>query len=210
LKLAGIVTLGLIGLLAGASYFNHGSSSYLHETKLATEPIAPNGIPPPGLQGVADSPVSTNRMSLDLLGNLDAARSAMVRGELSAARARLAMLPSGQDQRIDVRQITNELIQRELARDAALGLARACDKAGDMPCVLRAAGDALASDVSDSEAREMLLRAVARTGLTPGVGVNANRPVDPPKVTHRRSSHSLHLRRQPQSLANNTDVYAKH
>jgi hypothetical protein len=210
LKLAGIVTAALVGLLAGASYLNHESPSYRQETKVATGPIAPYGIPRPAFQGVVDSPVSTKSISLDLLGTLDAARLAMVHGHLSDARARLAMLPAGQDQRIDIRQITNELVQRELARDAALGLARTCEKAGDIPCVLRSAGDALASDVSDSEAREMLLRAVAQTGLTPGVRVNASRPVDPPKVTHRRSSERLNLRRESQALANNNDIYAKH
>ena len=45
LKLAGIVTVALVGLLTGASYLNHESPSYRRETQLATGPIAPYDIP---------------------------------------------------------------------------------------------------------------------------------------------------------------------
>lgn len=108
----------------------------------------------------------------------------------------LALLPLGQEQRTDVRQVTDQLSQRERERDAALGLARACKKAGE-----RAAGDALASDVSDSEAREMLLRAVAQTGSTPVASISTNQRADPPSVTHRRvpQRHNVRLKRSAES-----------
>lgn len=208
LKITGVALIALIGLIVGAWYLNHGSPSYNHEAKPVAAALA-NSLPELARQGDINSPVSAKSTSLDLMGTIDAARSAMVQGELSAARKQLAMLPSGQDQRSDVRRITDELIQREHERDSAMGLARACEKAGDMPCVLRSAGDALASDVSNSEAREMLLRAVTRTGVTQVAGVNVEQRADPPMVTHRRAPERRKVRRETPVFANDNDIYAK-
>lgn len=207
LKLAAIAGVALIFLAAGVSYFHQGSPSYSRETKRPTAPIVPNSSSTTALQGNINSPVSVKKIPLDRLGTIDAARSAMVRGELSAARRQLALLPPGQEQRTDVRHVTDQLSQREHERDAALGLARACEKAGDSPCVLRAAGDALASDVSDSEAREMLLRAVAQTGSTPVASIGTNQRADPPRVTHRRVPQRHNVRRESPAIAD--DTYAR-
>jgi hypothetical protein len=208
-KLAGIGLIALIGLVAGASYLNHGSPSYNHEAKPVTGVLVANSLPELGRQGDIHSPVSAKSTSFDLMGSIEAARSAMVRGELNAARKQLAMLPSSQDQRSDVRRIADELKQREHERDSALGLARACEKARDMPCVLRSAGDALASDVSNSEAREILLRAVTQTGVTQVAAVNTDQRADPPIVTHRRAPERRKVRREMQVFANDNDIYAK-
>jgi hypothetical protein len=209
LKLVGVALIALIGLVAGASYLNHGSSPYNQETKPVAAALA-NGLPDPALPGKINSPVSAKNTSLDVMGTIDAARSAMVRGELNTARRQLAMLPSNQDQRSDVRRIADELNQREHERDSALGLARACEKARDMPCVLRSAGDALASDVSNSEARDMLLRAVTQSGVNQVAAVDTNERADPAIATHRRSPERHKVRRESQMFANESDIYAKH
>jgi hypothetical protein len=210
----------LVALLACGLYVAFDSTSGRGDSELATEPAAQNSIPRLAPDPLIDVPFGPKNASLDLTGTIDAARLAMLRGELRDARTRLAMLPASESKRGDVRQITNELIQRELARDAAIGLARACEKAGDTPCVLRAAGDALASDVSDSEARDMLLRAVAQTGtpangpaiIAPaaGVSVTASRRADTQRfIARRRATERLTFRRETQSFANVNDIYAK-
>jgi hypothetical protein len=219
LKRAGIGA-ALVALLAGGLYLTFGSTSGRGDSELVAEPVAQNSIPRLAPDPLIDTPFGVKSASLDLAGTVDAARLAMLRGELRDARTRLAMLPASESKRADVRRITNELIQRELARDAAIGLARACEKAGDTPCVLRAAGDALASDVSDSEARDMLLRAVAQTGVpaagpaiiapAAGVGVAASRRVDTSRlVARRRATERLTFRRETQSFANFSDIYAR-
>ncbi len=149
---------------------------------------------------------STKNASIDVMGTIDAMRSAMVRGEASSNWPCAA----GEDNAPMSGALPTELVQRERARDSALGLARACEKAGDVPCVLRSAGDALASDVSDSEARGMLLRAVTQTGATQVTAVKVNQRGDPSIATHRPAPEKRRIRRAPQIFANDTDIYGKH
>lgn len=212
IKLAGAVVIAVTALIAGASYLYSGSAHhyYSHEAQPETGSLAENGLAVAAQPGSINAPVTAKNASIDVMGTIDAVRSAMVRGELKTARQQLAMLPPGEDQRTDVRRITDELVQREHARDSALGLARACEKAGDVPCVLRSAGDALASDVSDSEARGMLLRAVTRTGANQVTAVKVNQRIDSPVMTHRQSLEKRRIRREPQLFANDNNVYGKH
>ncbi|MFK4441184.1 hypothetical protein ABH944_001364 [Caballeronia udeis] len=207
-KLAGAALIALIALVTGASYVYNGMEHVNQQAKPTTAPLANNSLPEAAQPG--NVPAGTKNASIDVMGTIDAMRSAMVRGELNTARQQLAMLPPGEEQRADVRRITDELVQREHARDSALGLARACEKAGDVPCVLRSAGDALASDVSDSEARGMLLRAVAQTGAAQVTAVKVNQRDDPSIVTHRPAPEKRRIRRAPQIFANETDIYGKH
>lgn len=79
-----------------------------------------------------------------------------------------------------------------------------------MPCVLRSAGDALASDISNSEARDMLLRAVTETGSTQATAMKVNQRGDSPIVAHRQSFEKRKIRREPQIAANDNDIYGKH
>jgi len=211
IKLAGAALIALSALIAGASYIYYGSAYDKHEAKPGTAPLAQNGLPEAAQPGGIDAPVSAKKPAIDVMGTIDAARSAMVRGELNTARKQLAMLPPGENQRSDVQRITDELVQREHARDSALGLARACEKAGDVPCVLRSAGDALASDISDSEARAMLLRAVTQTGASQVTGTKVDqRIIDPAIATHRQASEKRTVRRDQQTFANDNGIYGKH
>jgi hypothetical protein len=210
LKIAGSALVALTALIAGASYFFSGTEHVRQEAKFATAPLADSSLSEAPRPGVGASPAGTKNTSIDVMGTIDAVRSAMVRGELNTARQQLAILPPGEDQRPDVRRITDELVQREHARDSALGLARACEKAGDVPCVLRSAGDALASDTSDSEARGMLLRAVTQTGAAQFTAVKVNQRGDPSITTHRQAPEKRRIRRAPQMFANTIDIYGKH
>lgn len=212
-KFAGAAVIALTALIAGASYLYSGSAHDNHdnqEAKPGTGPLAESGLAVAGQSGSINVPVTAKHASIDVMGTIDAVRSAMVRGELNIARQQLAMLPQGEDQRADVQRITDELVQREHARDSALGLARACEQAGDVPCVLRSAGDALASDISNSEARDMLLRAVTETGSTQATAMKVNQRGDSPIVAHRQSFEKRKIRREPQIAANDNDIYGKH
>jgi len=214
-KFAGAVLIALTALIAGSSYLYlyNGSAhnnSDNHEPMLGTAPLAENGLAVAAQPGSINAPITAKNAPIDVMGTIDAVRSAMVRGELNTARQQLAMLPPGEDQRADVRRITDELVQREHARDSALGLARACEKAGDVPCVLRSAGDALASDVSDSEARGMLLRAVTQSGANQVTAVKVNQRGDSPIAAHRQALEKHRFRRGAQIVANDNDVYGKH
>ncbi len=214
LTAAALVALtALIALIAGASYLYNGtghSNRDNHEATPGTESLAENTVAVAAQSGSIDAPVTAKIASIGVTGTIDAVRSAMVRGELNTARQQLAMLAPGEAQQADVQRITDELVQHEHARDWALGLARACEKAGDVPCVLRSAGDALASDVSDTEARGMLLRAVTLSGANQATAVKVNQPVDAPNVVHRKVSEKRRIRRERQILANNNVVYGKH
>ena len=213
IKLAGAAFITLTALIAGASYLYNGSAPNNldnREAKPGTGPLAENGFVAAAQPGSINAPAGAKNTSFDAMRTVDAVRSAMVRGELNTARQQLAMLPPGGTQRADVRRITDELVQREHARDSALGLAQACEKAGDVPCVLRSAGDALASDVSDSEAREMLLRAVTQSGANQVTAVKVNQLGDASIVTHRQISEKRRIRRDRQIAANDNVVYGKH
>jgi hypothetical protein len=217
IKFTGTALITLTALIAGAAYLYSGSAhdatpdnGTLHEAKSGTGPLAANDLTETAQRGNINAPLAAKNALIDVMGIIDTVRSAMVRGELNTARQQLAMLPPGEDQRTDVLRITNELVQREHARDSALGLARACEKAGDVPCVLRSAGDALASDVSDSEARAMLLRAVTETGATQVTAVRVNQRSDSANLTHRQPLEKRRIRRGPQIFANDNDIYGKH
>lgn len=210
IKLAVGAVMALIALIAGASYWYSASSDGKRGTTPVTRPLAENSGAVIAQTGTVNAPVIARPTSTDSVAAISAMRSAMVRGELDTARRQFAMLPPAEDQRPDVRRLNDELVQREHARDSALGLARACEQAGDVPCVLRSAGDALASDVSDSEARAMLLRAVTQSSATQVTAVKPNQRVDAPAAVHRTVTEKRRVTRDRQILANNNAVYGKH
>ena len=210
IKLAAAALIALTALIAGASYLYSVSSDGKNEATPVARPLAENSGAVIAQTGTINAPVTARLTSIDSMAAIDAIRSAMVQGELKTARQQLAMLPPAEDQRTDVRRINDELVQREHARDSALDLARACEKTGDVPCVLRSAGDALASDVSDSEARAMLLRAVTQSGANQATALTINQAVDASNVAHRQVSEKRRIRHERQILANNNAAYGKH
>ena len=67
-----------------------------------------------------------------------------------------------------MQRLKDELAQRELERDAALQLARACEKTSAWACVQQNAGEALALDGSNTESQAMLERVIAHAGWLAG------------------------------------------
>ncbi|MFT4432951.1 hypothetical protein ACMX25_06110 [Caballeronia sp. 15715] len=213
IKFTGAALVVLVAMIAGASYLYYGSADNdaPQEAKSVSGPLAEtNNVTAAAQPASINAPLTANNALNDVARIIDAVRSAMVRGELNTARQQLTLLRPGADQRADVQRITFELAQREHARDSAVGLARACEKAGDVPCVLRSAGDALASDVTDSEARAMLLRAVTQSGANQVTAVKVNQRSDAANMTHRQPLEKHRIRRSPQVFANNNEIYGKH
>jgi hypothetical protein len=97
-----------------------------------------------------------------------AARRAMEQHDLTAARSRLKSIAPAQQSRPDVQRLKDDLAQRELERDAALQLARACEKTSAWACVQQNAGEALALDGSNTESQAMLERVITHAGWLAG------------------------------------------
>jgi hypothetical protein len=126
---------------------------------------------------------------------IDAARSAMLRGDLGAARRHLALLSTKELHDLNVEQLTAQLTQRENARDAALARARVCEKSVDSLCLIHAAAEALASDIANSEAREILLRAAASAGPPVASDVGTSVAIKhQEKVPKPKTQYALELR----------------
>jgi len=99
---------------------------------------------------------------------LYAARMALDRRDLTAARARLKALPAQQQARPEFDALKEELANRELQRDAALQLARACERTSAWACVQQNAAEALALDGSNTESQAMLERVITHAGWLAG------------------------------------------
>ncbi|MDR5783769.1 zinc ribbon domain-containing protein [Caballeronia sp. LZ065] len=95
---------------------------------------------------------------------LSGARTALDQHDLGAARARLKALPVQQQAREEYETLKDELVKRELQRDAALQLARACERTSAWACVQQNAGEALALDGGNVESQAMLERVISHAG----------------------------------------------
>lgn len=95
---------------------------------------------------------------------LSGVRTALDQHDLGAARARLKALPAQQQTREEYEALKDEMIKRELQRDAALQLARACERTSAWACVQQNAGEALALDGGNIESQAMLERVISHAG----------------------------------------------
>ncbi|MDR5739304.1 MULTISPECIES: zinc ribbon domain-containing protein [unclassified Caballeronia] len=95
---------------------------------------------------------------------LYATRMALDRRDLTQARARIKALPAQQQTRPEFDALKDELANRELQRDAALQLARACERTSAWACVQQNAAEALALDGSNAESQAMLERVITHAG----------------------------------------------
>lgn len=91
-------------------------------------------------------------------------RAALDRRDLTTARARMKALPAQQQTRPEFDALKDELSNRELQRDAALQLARACERTSAWACVQQNAAEALALDGSNGESQAMLERVITHAG----------------------------------------------
>jgi hypothetical protein len=95
---------------------------------------------------------------------LTSVRVALDQHDLVAARTRLKALPTQQQARPEYETLKDELVKRELQRDAALQLARACERTSAWTCVQQNAGEALALDGGNAESQAMLERVISHAG----------------------------------------------
>ncbi|SAL82052.1 hypothetical protein AWB74_06139 [Caballeronia arvi] len=91
-------------------------------------------------------------------------RFALDQHDLASARALMRVLPAQQQARADYESLKDELVKRESQRDAALQLARACERTSAWACVQQNAGEALALDGSNIESQAMLERVISHAG----------------------------------------------
>jgi hypothetical protein len=96
--------------------------------------------------------------------NLQAAREAIDRGDLTTARRRFSRIPIGQQDAGNVQRTQAELVSLERARDDSLRLARACEATGSWTCVRQNARDVLAIDASNVEAQTLVEHAIENSG----------------------------------------------
>jgi hypothetical protein len=148
------------------------SSGYAQGGALPVTPAAPPVAAVERKPQVDERPMSVADTVL-------AARSAMEQHDLTAARNRVKSLTPPQQVRPDVQRLKDELAQRELERDAALQLARACEKTSAWACVQQNAGEALALDGSNTESQAMLERVIAHAGWLAGTPPLAKKKLAP-------------------------------
>ncbi|SAL63830.1 hypothetical protein AWB67_03354 [Caballeronia terrestris] len=123
---------------------------------------------PPAVAAAIDKVVPTENRPLSTGDAVLAARGAMEQHDLMAARTRLKGISPSLQSRPDVQRLKDELAQHELERDAALQLARACEKTSAWACVQQNAGEALAIDGSNTESQAMLERVISHAGWLAG------------------------------------------
>ncbi|MDR5775322.1 MULTISPECIES: zinc ribbon domain-containing protein [unclassified Caballeronia] len=113
---------------------------------------------------------------------LRSVRLALDQHDLTLARARLKTVPASLQTRPDYDSMKEELAKRELQRDAALQLARACERTSAWSCVQQNAGEALAIDGGNGESQAMLERVISHAGWMVATPAGAKKPL-PSAVT---------------------------
>ncbi|BAN25677.1 putative uncharacterized protein [Caballeronia insecticola] len=169
-----------LALIAGAAFYlqlgdsdSESMSSDDHSVSGAidakTGPLARGAVEAPSTSAAPAAPVTDRRSQADTRtlapGDvLRGVRVALDQHDLGAARARLKALPAQQQTRAEYEPLKDELVKRELQRDAALQLARACERTSAWACVQQNAGEALALDGSNVESQAMLERVISHAG----------------------------------------------
>ncbi|QSN62982.1 zinc ribbon domain-containing protein [Caballeronia sp. M1242] len=119
---------------------------------------------------------------------LQGTRAALDQHDLTLARARMKALPAREQARPEFDALKDELVKREQQRDAALQLARACERTSAWACVQQNAAEALALDGGNAESQAMLERVITHAGwlvATPQgakKGTTAGSPTDAPNT----------------------------
>ncbi|WP_277183738.1 zinc ribbon domain-containing protein [Caballeronia sp. BR00000012568055] len=161
-------------LLAGAVfYFQHDSGD---DTAASGEHSVSGAIDSkygPSTHGVIDRSnaptIAANSKASGGSDEMSGVRQSMNQHDLTTARARLKALNAQQQTRPEYASISDELVKRELQRDAALQLARACERTQAWACVQQNASEALSLDGSSIESQAMLERVIEHAGW---VGTN--------------------------------------
>ncbi|WP_250453637.1 zinc ribbon domain-containing protein, partial [Caballeronia sp. ATUFL_M2_KS44] len=134
-------------------------------TDAPAESVAPSpSVTPAAPSAQAQTAQQDSTRSLAPGDPLQGIRTALDRRDLTTARARLKALPAQQQTRPEFDALKDELSNRELQRDAALQLARACERTSAWACVQQNAAEALALDGSNGESQAMLERVITHAG----------------------------------------------
>ncbi|WP_250515374.1 zinc ribbon domain-containing protein [Caballeronia sp. INDeC2] len=163
---------GLVLLLGAMFYYQLGDSDGSGSTPSADHSVSGAIDSKVGslMRGATDAPTAADRRAaadtraLAAGDTLQGVRVALDQHDLATARARLKMLPAQQQARAEYESLKDELVKRESQRDAALQLARACERTSAWACVQQNAGEALALDGGNIESQSMLERVVSHAG----------------------------------------------
>ncbi|KQR74251.1 hypothetical protein ASG35_20975 [Burkholderia sp. Leaf177] len=98
------------------------------------------------------------------IDNLQAARDAIERADLTTARRRFSKIPAAQLSAGNMQRTQSELANLERTRDNLLQMARSCEATGSWICVRQNARDVLAIDASNVEAQTLVEHAITRSG----------------------------------------------
>ncbi|SPB12832.1 hypothetical protein NOV72_00137 [Caballeronia novacaledonica] len=206
---------GLVLLLGATFYYQLGDSDGGGGTPSADHSVSGAIDSKVGslMRGAtADAPaavehrVPAETRALGTSDTLQGVRVALDQHDLATARARLKVLPSQQQARAEYEVLKDELLKRESQRDAALQLARACERTSAWACVQQNAGEALALDGSNMESQAMLERVVSHAGwLAPTAAAALAKKVpgstQPPAVPNPSDATNTAAAAQPKPAA---------
>ncbi|SAL40949.1 hypothetical protein AWB70_03082 [Caballeronia cordobensis] len=130
----------------------------------ATDTSSTSVMPTAPVTAERHAPADTRTARASSGDALQDVRFALDQHDLASARALLKVLPAQQQARAEYETLKDELVKREAQRDAALQLARACERTSAWACVQQNAGEALALDGSNIESQAMLERVISHAG----------------------------------------------
>ncbi len=168
-------------------------------------PVAAAAVPAPS-QTSSPAPAYLQQAVVD---NLQAARDAIDRGDLTTARRRFSKIPSAAYESTNVKLTQADLVRAEHTRDDKLQAARDCETVGAWTCVRQNARDVLAVDASNVEAQSMVEQAISRSGwlngstATAANTANSTAPVSPPAAPPVQSTlgQGVHVNLPPSTTA---------
>lgn len=137
------------------------SAPAIHPAAVATA----KSVPAPVVAAPAvDTTARVPATSAAVIDNLQAARDAIERGDLTTARRRFSKIPAAQMSAANIQRTQSELVNLEHARDNLLQTARGCEATGSWVCVRQNARDVLAIDACNIEAQTLVEHAITRSG----------------------------------------------
>jgi hypothetical protein len=137
------------------------STPAIHAATVVTaKPVTAPTVAAPAVDTTARVPATPAAV----IDNLQAARDAIERGDLTTARRRFSKIPAAQMSAANIQRTQSELVNLEHARDNLLQTARGCEATGSWVCVRQNARDVLAIDASNIEAQTLVEHAITRSG----------------------------------------------
>ena len=151
----------------------------------------------------------------DVPESLQAARASLQANDLSDAQAALAEVLSAQPDNADARLMQQDMLQRELKRDAAVRAANVCVKDRLWSCVRHNATEALAIDATNANVRALLERSIREAGwnapASPGArgGAQATAPANAPVNAPANTDRNARAMVSPRTTSPDTTAQAR-